>query len=396
MTDDVAPPGSSGPLARALSVTRRLAAHGDRIESDRRVPADVMDLLHQARLFRMTLPRALEGDAADLATLTEVIETISAVDASTGWCIGQGSGCAMTAAQLPPDVARRVFGAPDAVLAWGAGVQGKAIRTDGGWRATGRWSFASGSRAALWLGAHCKMFAADGTTPVRNADGTHAERTLLVPRGEATIDDDWHTMGLRGTGSDSYAITNHVISDALTIDRDDLSGRYDSATLFRFPQIVVYAGAFGGVMLGIARGMLDDLSTLAMTKSPRGAASSLIESPVFHNELARLEARLRTARSYHSSTLRSVWDAVDGGAPLTLEHRMDVRLASTFAINEGAAVVTEAYRAAGQTAIFPSNAFERRLRDALSVSQQVQGRRSHYTTVGRHLLGLAPDTTMFI
>lgn len=396
MNDDVVPPSSSAPLERARSIARQLAANGDRIETQRRVPADVMDVLHRARLFRMTMPRALDGDAADLVTIAEVTELVSAADGSTGWCLGQGSGCAMTAAQLPPDIARRVFGARDAVLAWGAGVQGKAVRTEGGWRATGRWSFASGSRAASWLGAHCKMFAADGTTPIYNADGTPAERTLIVPRGEATIIDDWHTLGLRGTGSDSYTITDHFVSDALTVDRDDLSGQYDGSTLFRFPQIVVYAGAFAGVMLGIARGMLDDVKALALTKTPRGAASSLLDSPVFHNELARLEARLRTARSYHLSTLRTVWNAVDGGAALSLDHRMDVRLASTFALNEGAAVVTEAYRAAGQTAIFPSNTFERRLRDALSVSQQVQARRSHFTTVGRHLLGLEPDTTMFI
>ena len=397
MNDDAAAPLSSGlPVARARRVLRRLADAGDRIDSAREVPPDVMAMLHDARLFRLTMPRALDGDATDLATLAEVTETISAADASTGWCIGQGSGCAMTAAQLPPATARRVFGSPDAILAWGAGVQGKAVRCDGGWRVTGRWSFASGSRAAIWLGAHCKMFEPDGVTPIRAADGAPLERTLLVPRGNATIDDDWTVMGLRGTGSDSYALHDHVVPDALSIDRDDQSGQYDSATLFKFPQIVVYAGAFGGVMLGIARGLLDDLTALAMTKTPRGAASSLIESPVFQSDLARMEARLRTARSYHLGTLRSVWNAVDGGAALTLDHRMDVRLASTFAINEGAVVVVDAYRAAGQTAIFQSNAFERRLRDALSVSQQVQGRRSHFTTVGRHLLGLEPDTTMFI
>ena len=397
MNDDLEAPMTAGTsLERARRVTFRLAAEADRIETAREVPPDLMSVLHDARLFRLTLPRSLGGDATDLATLAEVTEMISAADASTGWCIGQGSGCAMTAAQLPPDTARRVFGPADAVLAWGAGVQGRALRVDGGWRVTGRWSFASGSRAAIWLGAHCKMFETDGATPTRAADGQHAERTLLVPRGEAKIDDDWNVMGLCGTGSDSYALHDHFVADALAIDRDDLSGQYEPATLYKFPQIMVYAGAFGGVMLGIARGMLDDVCALAMTKSPRGAASSLLESPVFHSELARLEARLRTARSYLLSTLRAVWDAVDGGAALTLDHRMDVRLASTFAINEGAAVVVDAYRAAGQTAIFRTNAFERRLRDALSVSQQVQGRRSHFTTVGRHLLGLEPDTTMFI
>ena len=65
-------------------------------------------------------------------------------------------------------------------------------------------------------------------------------------------------------------------------------------------------------------------------------------------------------------------------------------------INDGVQIVMEAYRLAGQTAIFEENPFEQRLRDALSASQQVQGRTTHYMTVGRHLLGLPPDTTMFL
>jgi hypothetical protein len=79
-----------------------------------------------------------------------------------------------------------------------------------------------------------------------------------------------------------------------------------------------------------------------------------------------------------------------------LQHRVDWRLATTHAINEGAQIVMEVYRLAGQTAIFEEHPFEQRLRDALSASQQVQGRTSHYTTVGRHLLGLPLDTTMFV
>ena len=57
-------------------------------------------------------------------------------------------------------------------------------------------------------------------------------------------------------------------------------------------------------------------------------------------------------------------------------------------------IATEAYRAAGQTAIFPTNPFERRMRDALSASQQLQGRPSNFITIGRVLLGLPPDTIL--
>jgi alkylation response protein AidB-like acyl-CoA dehydrogenase len=373
-----------------------LAAGAGRIEAARELPPDILKALHDARLFRLLLPQAIGGDELDPPGLAQVTEIIAAADASTAWCIGQAAGCAMTAAFLAPDVARRIFGPPNAVLAWGAGAQGKATVVDGGYRITGTWAFASGLHNATWLGAHCKVFEADGRPRLR-ADGRPAERTALLRREQALVHDVWSVMGLQGTGSDSYEVANFFVPDEETLDREDLDAWRQGGPVYRFPGSLVYAGAFGGVMLGIARGTLSDLVALAGSKTPRGAASSLRDAPVFQTELARLEARFRAARAYHLQTLTDVWDTVSrSGASLTLQQRIDIRLAATHTINEGVAVVTDAYRAAGQTAIFDANPFERRLRDALSASQQVQGRATHYMTAGRHMLGLPPDTMMFL
>jgi len=382
-------------IARARSVVDPLVAAATRIQAARELPSDILEALHEARLFRLLLPRALGGDELDPAGLAQVTEIIAAADASTAWCIGQAAGCAMTAAFLAPDVARRIFGPSHAVLAWGAGAQGKATAVDGGYRVTGHWAFASGLHNATWLGAHSKVFEADGSPRLR-PDGRQAERTALLARDKARVLDVWSVMGLQGTGSDSYEVADFFVPEEETIDREDLAAQRQGGPVYRFPGSLVYAGAFGGVMLGIARGTLTDLVALAASKTPRGAASSLREAPVFQTELARLEARLRAARAYHLHTLKDVWNAVRGGEGLTLQQRIDIRLAATHAINEGVGIVTEAYRAAGQSAIFEANPFERRLRDALAASQQVQGRPTHYMTAGRHLLGLPPDTMMFL
>ena len=395
MSSAVAASASSGALERARRVAEVLRAGTRRIEQERELPPDLLEAVHEARLFRMLLPKAIGGDEVDLPTFAQVTETIAAADASTAWCLGQGSGCAMTASFLRPDVAERLFGPRNAVLAWGAGVQGTATVVDGGYRVSGRWSFASGSRHATLLGAHCKIVEADGR-PRLNAQGKPADCTALLPRAKAKIDDVWDVMGLRGTGSDSYEVADLFVPEQETLDRESMDKVVAKSTLFRLPTTVIYASAFGGVMLGIVRGTLADLRGLAMSKQQRGASSSMRESQVFQSDLARMEARFRAARALLQTTLREVWDTVDAGHPLTLEHRMNVRLASTHAINEGVDIVAEAYRAAGSTAIFRTHPFEQRLRDAHSVSQQVQGRPTHYMTVGRHLLDLAPDTMMFI
>jgi alkylation response protein AidB-like acyl-CoA dehydrogenase len=383
------------PINRARSVAEKLRSSRARIEAAREMPPDVLSALHDARLFRILLPRHLGGDAIDLVNLAKVTEIVAAADASAGWCIGQGGGCAMTAAYLQSEAATRLFGAPDAVLAWGAGIQGTAVAVPGGYRVTGTWTFASGSRHATILGGHSRIMEADGTPRLR-PDGRHADLTALFPRGEARIHDVWQVMGLKGTGSDSFEVADLFVPADHAVDRENTAVAWKHGTIYRFSSTMAYAAAFAGVMLGIARGTLDDLCALAMTKTPRGAASSMRASEVFQRDLAVLEARHRAARAYLHQTLAENWQAMEAGEPLTMDRRIASRLATTHAINEGVDIVAHAYRAAGQTAIFEANLFEQRLRDAHSASQQVQGRQTHYVTVGRHFLDLPPDTTMFI
>lgn len=382
-------------LERAKAVAEVVKAAGDRIETARELPEDVHAAIVDAGLFRLLLPRSIGGLEVSLPTFAEVAMIIASADASTAWCLGQGGGCAMSASFLDRGPAERLFGRRDAVLAWGAGVQGTAVEVPGGYRVSGRWTFASGSRHATLLGAHCRIVGADGKPRLR-PDGRPADRTALFPREKARIDDVWQVVGLKGTGSDSYAVDDLFVPADETLDREVLEDAREPGTLYRFPTIMIYAAAFGGVMLGIARGMIDDLKSLALIKTARGAASSLRDSEMFHADLGRLEGRWRALRHYHFGTFVEIWQAVDRGAPLTLDQRIDARLASTYTIHEGCQIAVEAYRAAGQNAIFESAPFERRLRDALSASQQVQGRPSHFATAGRHLLGLPLDTQMFI
>jgi alkylation response protein AidB-like acyl-CoA dehydrogenase len=70
--------------------------------------------------------------------------------------------------------------------------------------------------------------------------------------------------------------------------------------------------------------------------------------------------------------------------------RMDLRMATTFAIGEAKAVADVAWEVAGASAIFASSPFERRYRDLRTVTQQVQGRKSHLQDVGAYLMGLEP------
>jgi hypothetical protein len=96
---------------------------------------------------------------------------------------------------------------------------------------------------------------------------------------------------------------------------------------------------------------------------------------------------------YLHSTLEEIWGAVGRSGTLGLDQRVKIRLAASHAIAQAREVADFAYHAAGGTAVFTANAFERRFRDIHTVSQQLQGRDDHFESVGKFLLGLPPDTT---
>lgn len=383
--------GAQACLERARALLPALTAAADRIEAERELPTEVLEELFEAELFRLTLPRYLGGAELPITQLAEITATIATADASVAWCLGQALGCAMSAAFLDEDPARQVFESRNAVLAWGAGNEGKAVATEGGYRVTGTWRFASGGKHATWLGGHCRVYDADGS-PRLHPGGAQESRTALFPRSAASMADDWYVMGLRGTRSEGYSVEDLFVADALTLDRDSPEERRVDATLYRFSTTNIYASVFSGVALGIARAMLDDLLALAAHKHPRGARSAMRESPVVHTRLAELEAQLASARAYHRQVLNDVWQKAENKSALEMADRAQLRLATTYAINQATDVAEHVYRLAGATAIFEGRAFERRFRDIHAVSQQVQGRHTNFETVGRFMLGLDVDT----
>jgi alkylation response protein AidB-like acyl-CoA dehydrogenase len=379
-------------LDRVEALAPLIAASADQGERDRRLPEPLVSALVDAGLFRLLLPRSLGGAEADPVTFVRVLEAVSRVDASTAWCLCQLSGCSMTAGYLDPDVARAIFGEPGGMLGWGPAPDARAVAVDGGYRVTGRWSFASGGHHATWLGGYCQIQEPDGQ-PRRKADGSPAGRTMLFPAGRATWHDTWHVIGLRATGSDTYTVSDLFVPHAQSVARDDPAERRHPGLLYCFTTENVYACGFAGVALGLARSTLDAFVALARDKTPRGFRHTLRESTVVQAQVARAEAQLGAARAYLLDSLAGIWEAAGRAGALALDQRVRIRLAATHAIQEARQVVDTAYHAAGATAIFEGGAFERRFRDMHAVAQHVQGRPANFETAGQFLLGLPPDTT---
>ncbi|HEY2540365.1 MAG TPA: acyl-CoA dehydrogenase family protein [Stellaceae bacterium] len=388
--------GNADYVERARALAPLLADAADEIEEQRQLPPRVVDALIEGGFFKLLIPRSLGGAELPPLVYVQVLEEIARTEPSTAWSLGQNSGCSMTAAYLDPAVAREVFGPPRGILAWGPDLPGggRGVTVGGGIRVTGRWGFATGSRHASWLGAHVPIFDEDGT-PQINPNGRPYVRTVLFPKSSAEIIDNWQVIGLRGTGSDSYAVDDLFVPQRYTCSRDNPAERRESGTLYCFTSGMVYAMGFSNVSLGIARGALEAFIELARDKIPRGARNPLRNNNVIQSQVAQCEARLRSCRAFIHETLEEMWDEAVRRGEFRPDQHARLRLASTWAIQQSREVVADIYSAAGATAIFNENPFERRFRDMHAGSQQGQGRPVHFETVGQILLGLPPEGRMF-
>ncbi|MBG03469.1 MAG: acyl-CoA dehydrogenase [Rhodospirillaceae bacterium] len=361
----------------------------EEIERTRRIPPSLMTQIHRARLSRMLLPRAFDGDELEPGAYLATIEAIARCDASVAWNLFVANSAALMAPHLEPETARTIFSAPDALVAWGPPNATVAKVEDGGYRVTGRWDFASGCRQATWMGVHCRVQEPDGTFR-QNQFGQPAIRSMLFPVANAELLDTWDTIGLRGTASDSYTVENLFIEEAFTGTREMPEARRDPNPLYGFPMQGIYAVGVAGVALGTAGAMLDDFKILAADKTPRGY-KRLADSGTIQSGVARSEVKLGAARAYTLETLAEIYDRAGAQGAIDIPDRARVRLATANAINGAIEVADWVYKQAGVDAIFAGSAFQRRFRDIHTLSQQIQSRDAHFEAVGQVLLGQSPE-----
>ena len=375
-----------GLIERAQALAPLIAREADEIERTRRLTPPVVSALIENGLYRALLPQSIGGAEAPPEIFMQMLEEVAKADASTAWCLGQCSVCAMTAAYLDQDVAREIFRAPDAILAWGA-IAHEVHVVPGGFRITARWDFASGSRQANWLGAHVQVVEADGTKRLK-PNGTPEIRTIVFPATSATMYDVWDVIGLSGTGTDSYSVENLFIPEKFTALRDDFTALREKGPLYGITTYTMFGLGFAAISLGVARATLDAAIELARGKASVGI-KAMRENNAVQGLIGRTEGNLRAARAYLYATAAEAWRDLTRTGKLNEEHRTALRLASTWTIHQSSQVVDAAYHMAGATAVFRANKFERRFRDMHAIAQQIQARGIHYEDVGKVILSAA-------
>jgi alkylation response protein AidB-like acyl-CoA dehydrogenase len=374
-----------------------------RAEEQRTLPADVVELMRELRLFWLKTPRELGGSEIDPLEFCDVLEELAYYDASAAWTAMVGNGTTgMIAGWLPEERLREVFpaagigagtGGTGAVGTGGAGTggagtggaaeagmpicagqfvaRGTAVPVDGGYRVSGRWSFCSGIEHSNWLVGGCKVAGDEGR-----------QIMAVLPKSDATLHDTWYAAGLQGTGSGDFSLTEVFVPGGRTFDwfaTPALRG----GDLFKQARILFVSNELSPVVVGVARRAIDDMYALASATDRRLSRVYLSDRAAFQKDISRAECRLLAMRLLYRETVEECWTAARTGAELN-EAFVPRQLAQhTLVAEECMDLVGTLIRYGGGRVLALDHPMQRHLRNLIAARQHVYVSEENYELAGK-------------
>ena len=360
-----------------------LTAGAEEAEAAGTLPAATVDALYESGLLALKLPQVMGGAEADLLTQLDVLEAVTRIDASAGWCLLIGSASVGgLGAFLPDEAIDEVFAGGRPPKTCGVAMaSGKAVPVDGGYRVSGRWSFASGIRHCQWVSA--------GAMVDRGSDAAPERLTFTVKTSEVEIHDNWHVAGLQGTGSNDFSVSDLFVRKAFTRDPASTSPQR-GGPLYRMGRPGSVSNEHCAFALGLGRRALDEMRDLGQAYRGYSGTSSIASRSLFQRSLGECDLKLRGARALVVDILEEAWRVVCGGHTPEPWLQAELRTAGTFSTDVAVEVASKAFRFGGGRALQNSNILQRCLRDINAAAQHLMVNDSTYENHGQFILGL-PD-----
>jgi indole-3-acetate monooxygenase len=349
-------------------------------EQRRRLTDRVVGALRDADLLRLCVPSVYGGPEVDPVTFVRAIETIAEGDGAAGWCANIASTTATMSWYLEPDWSRLVFAGPEATGGAFA-MNGSAVAVDGGWRCSGRWSWGSGTQHCAWITGGCKT-----------ADGELHQ--MIFDPSDVQFADNWHSMGLRGTGSTDFSVDGAFVPLGRSV-RPGIDGPKVDVPLARMPNMALLASGLAAVSLGLALRAIHELEELAGAKRPMDSSKSLAEHVPAQLALSRATALHRSARAFLLESLADAYASLCAGDRLTMDQRSAIRLAASHTSEACTEAVDLCARAAGGTAVYETSVLQRCVRDVHTASAHMMTSDRNIITYARLRFGLPAQTTLW-
>ncbi|MDA0265108.1 MAG: hypothetical protein O3A93_13715 [Chloroflexi bacterium] len=357
-------------------------AGSDEAEATGTLPQSTVDAIYESGLFSFKTPEVLGGAEADAMIQLDVIEAASRIESSVGWCLMIGAGTlANMGAFLCDEALEEVFAGGKPPRAAGvAAPSGQATPVEGGYRVSGKWAFASGVRHAHWV--------AGGAMVVGGNPDSPQQIRLVVPTSQVTIHDNWHVVGLRGTGSCEYSMDNVFVPQRFTWGGAEARPQRGGPN-FLLGRPGMQTTGHCGFALGVGRRALDEVTELALSKKRgyRGSEMLVADRGSFQRFLGESDLRLRASKALCLETIEEAWESVCQGItpPPPLQARM--RASGSFSTEESTHVVNQAFRFGGGSSMYSGHVLEKCLRDIHASAQHQMVSDRAYENHGQFMMG---------
>jgi resorcinol 4-hydroxylase (FADH2) len=379
-------------LARAREIAELARARARATEADRRVSDDMVERMRQVDLLRLMQPRAYGGLELGFDIFAQVVATIASGCGSTGWVYSLLASHQWLIACFPREAQDEVWSNPGAVAAGTYAPVGQAVAVEGGYRLTGKGGFCSGCDNAQWQ-------LIGGMIPQR--DGPGKPGFFLLPTSDCRIDDNWHTMGLAGTGSKSIVAEDVFVPAYRTVAFAELADATAAGMhlhpnpLYRQSFLAALPIAIVSPVLGMAEGALAEFLDMAKVRSTRGAVSGgnrrMAELTTVQLRVAEASGCIDAARLLMFRDLAEAFATVERGTPISVDMRLRNRRDQAFCVRLLVQAVDVLFLAAGGQGLFLENSLQRIWRDAHGAASHISlNWDSTGSMYGQHLLGLEP------
>jgi alkylation response protein AidB-like acyl-CoA dehydrogenase len=344
---------------KLVPILRARAAQGEKL---RRVPDETIADLIDSGLLRMCQPARFGGSELGWDVLCESSIELAQGDGSQAWVANIYGEHPMFVALFEDEAQQEVWAPdPNALICASIIPQGNRVEpASGGFRLNGRWSFASGVHHAHWIMLG-DFVAGDKTN----------HRLFLVPRADYRIDDDWHTVGMAGTGSASVVVDTFVPAHRAVAMRDINAGkapggRVNTAPLYRMPLLGFAQLALAAVPIGIAIGMVDDFRQFIAGRSGGAATGSGAE--LLHERFAEATAETRAAQLLLMDTARQNSELLEAGKALGEADSMRSQRDGCYAVMLARRAATRLFEVTGGRGLYLTTPLQRGFRDVLGAS----------------------------
>ena len=382
--------GVDGPTTN-LRIDERVGAvlsqHSKWNEEHRQIAEPVMAALQGSGALRMLVPSAVGGDECTLPDMVANVREAARYDGASSWVLMVLMAHSWMLGSMSEDVQAEVYAtSPDTIVPGSLAPAGLASEHEEGCWVSGRWPFTSGAVWGSWylLG-----------TRVQAAGGRDRLVHVVLPRSDVVIDDNWHALGLRGTGScdvlaEGVFVPTHRIIDSgeLLGGRSPWSQRHPT-TLYRTPILPGLAVHVAASVLGMAAVGLEDSTYRFGRQDDRYLGSSKSERPGVHIRLAESSAEFHSAELLVDDTAELLRRAADGADSKTL--RAQAKYQASYAIELCRRSLDRVTVAAGGRAVFDNSRLQQAYRDVTMASQHaVADLDTTAQAYGRTRLGMDP------